>query len=169
MNNSKFYIDHLKLVPHPEGGWYRQTYKAAELITQKGLPTRYTGDRSFSTAIYYLLEKGDFSAFHRLKSDEIFHFYAGDTLEIVMISPKGELSKAALGLHSDQGETFHYAIPAGSWFAARLKPESEFALVGCTVAPGFEFEDFEMGSREKLLAEFPMHRDVIDALTRVGD
>lgn len=165
-HTASFYIEQFKLIPHPEGGWYKETYKATEAIEGQSLPERFKGDRSFCTAIYYLLEKGDFSAFHRIKSDEIFHFYAGDALEIIMISPEGRLSTVSLGPNPEKGEIFHFPVPAGFWFAAKLKTESTFAFVGCTVAPGFEFEDFELAERDKLLVEFPEHHRAIIALTR---
>jgi hypothetical protein len=165
-NNTSFYINHLNLVPHPEGGWYRETYRSDEIIRHESLPARFAGDRCFSTAIYFLLEEGNFSAFHRIKSDELWHFYAGDTLEIILIAENGELCITNLGSNPEKGETFQYAVPDVYWMATRLKGNGKFALAGCTVAPGFDFADFEMAERTQLIKLFPQHENIIIKLTR---
>lgn len=163
---AKQYITDLNLVPHREGGYYKQTYYSSEILPATGLPARFNGDRPVSTGIYYLLEKGDFSTFHKIKSDECWHFYAGDAVVIHMIQQDGEYLQAKLGHRLKEGETFQYVVPAGVWFAVEPAPESEFALTGCTVAPGFSFEDFEIGTKELLLSKFPNHHEVIDRLVR---
>jgi uncharacterized protein len=151
------YIKQLALLPHPEGGYYKETYRSKEEIELKA----FGGKRNYSTAIYFLLEKGNFSAFHRIKSDELWHFYEGDPLEVIEIDAKGELKITELGK-----DKFQYGVPAGNWFGSRVKEGGNFSLVGCTVAPGFDFTDFEMAEREKLIKEFPNHSAIIKSMTR---
>lgn len=159
-------IQQYNLLPHPEGGWYKQTYKSAEYISAAALPERFGGDRPFSTAIYFLLEKGNYSAFHRIKSDECWHFYRGDPLEIIVLQPNGELGVTTLGNDITKGHLFQYVVPAGCWFASRPAPGSQYCFVGCTVAPGFDFADFEMANGEQLVSEFPQHNNLIRELCR---
>jgi len=163
--DAKEIIARLNLTPHPEGGYFRETYRAAEAIGQPALPPRFGGDRSISTAIYYLLEAGDCSHFHRIRSDEVWHFYAGDPLNVVEIDPAGHLKTTRLGGDIEAGTVFQHTVPAGVWFGAEPAEGSRFALVGCTVAPGFDFADFEISKRDVLLAEYPAHRDWIQRLT----
>ena len=163
---ARYYIDHLQLKSHPEGGFYRETYRSAGTIANGCLPKNFQGDRSFSTAIYFLLQESDFSAFHRIKSDECWHFYEGGTLLIHVLQQNGSYSCARLGRNIQEGETFQYVVPAGAWFASEPAASSFFALVGCTVAPGFDFADFEMASKENLLAQFPEHELLINRLFR---
>lgn len=152
-------IKKFRLQPHPEGGFFREVYRSKEVLQKEG------SERNISTAIYYLLEGKDFSAFHRIKSDEIWHFYSGATLEIVEINPKGKCINHLLGndFHSCEPQMI---IPAGSWFAAHLKDENSFAFVGCTVAPGFDFQDFEMAQREELIKQYPLLEETIVRFTR---
>ena len=157
-------IDRYELQPHPEGGWYKQTYKSREFVTAKALPGRFGADRFFSTAIYFLLEKGNFSAFHRIKSDECWHFYDGDPLEIYIINANGELNVVTLG--RDKHRHFQYVVPANCWFASRPAGGSEYCFVGCTVSPGFEFDDFELAAASHLSTEYPQHVKLIKELTR---
>ncbi|RDI96370.1 cupin domain-containing protein [Meiothermus sp. QL-1] len=164
--DARFWIEQLGLLPHPEGGYYREIYRSAESVEAEHLPSRYGGDRAFSTAIYYLLEHPDFSAFHRLKSDEIWHFYDGSPLILWLIDPAGALQVLRLGRDPARGEQPVRVVPAGCWFAASLEHPQSFALVGCTVAPGFDFVDFELAEREALLRQFPQHRALIERLTR---
>lgn len=153
--NAQHYIKTLELLPHPEGGYYKETYRSsASLILPQG-------ERNYSTAIYFLLEDGNFSAFHKIKSDELWHFYAGDVLEVIEITNDGKLKITELG-----PTNFQYGVPAGHWFGSRVKKGGTFSLVGCTVAPGFDFSDFEMAEREKLLHAFPQHKNIINSLTR---
>lgn len=161
-------IEKLALQPHPEGGFYRETYRAAETVADGALPDRFAGDRAFSTAIYFLLRGEDFSALHRIRSDECWHFYLGRTLEIVEITTDGRLVLTRLGTDIAAGEVPQSVVPAGHWFGARLadpRPDA-FALVGCTVAPGFDFADFEMANRADLRAAVPQHATIIEAMTR---
>ena len=143
-----------------------QTYKSNELFPATALPQRFSGDRVFSTAIYFLLEKGNFSAFHKIKSDECWHFYAGDPLQVFEIDQTGNLKVVTLGNDVNKGETFQYIVPANSWFASRPAPGSEYCFVGCTVAPGFEFEDLELADAKSLSAIYPQHTSVIKELCR---
>ena len=163
------FVQHYSLQPHPEGGWYKQTYKSAELIPHASLPPRFKGDRAFSTAIYFLLAAGDFSAFHRIQSDECWHFYAGDPLEVYIINSGGKLDIITLGNDISKGQLFQFVVPAGCWFASRPAKESAFSFVGCTVAPGFDFADFEMASAKMLTSENPQHKEIIETLCRVID
>ncbi len=158
-------IDYLELKSHPEGGWYRENYRSDEEIPENGLPKRYGGKRSFGTAIYFMLEKSDFSAFHRVKSDEIWHYYAGSSVIIHQISSEGKYISVQLGSDIESGQQFQYTVPAGRWFAAETFGGA-FSLVGCTVAPGFDFADFEMADRETLLKSYPEHSRLISRLTR---
>ena len=156
-------VRQLGLQPHPEGGYFRETYRAAEAIPALGLHRRYGGARAISTAIYYLLEAGQRSALHRLRSDEIFHFYAGDPLTVVEIAPDGDLTESLLGADIAAGAIPQHVIPAGNWFGAI--PNGRFSLIGCTVAPGFDFADFELAETAALLAAFPRHETWIRRLT----
>ncbi|MEM6632980.1 MAG: cupin domain-containing protein [Bacteroidota bacterium] len=161
------WINSLQLQAHPEGGYYKETYKSAEFIPQGGLPARFPGPRSFSTAIYFLLQGADFSAFHRLKADEVWHFYAGTTLRIHQISSEGEYEQKDLGILSGTSVAPQAVVHAGTWFGAEVLDKTSYALVGCTMAPGFDFADFEMPSRAELLGLFPKYQEVILRLTRV--
>lgn len=156
----------LNLTRHPEGGWYRETYRSAETIPGTALPARFGGDRSCATAIFFLLERDGFSALHRIKSDEIWHFHAGAPLTVHVITPEGEYRAMRLGPEVAAGESFQVVVPAGCWFGARIEGEGEYSLVGCTVAPGFDFRDFEMSDRDRLTDLFPRHAAVIRLLTR---
>ena len=124
MSLIKQLIQQYDLQPHPEGGWYKQTYKSTEKIDVDELPKRFGASRAFSTAIYFLLEQGNFSAFHRIKSDECWHFYAGDLLLIYIIQQNGELEIISLGNDFEKGQTFQYIVPANCWFASRPAPGS---------------------------------------------
>ena len=147
-------ITRLRLQPHPEGGHFRETFRSAQ---------RGSGGRSASTAIWYLLESGDFSSWHRVSSDEVWHHYDGAPLVLWMLTDAG-LERTVLGRDWAAGERPQAVVPAGVWQAA--EPLGAFALCGCTVAPGFEFADFELGSRAQLLERFPLQPEAITRLTR---
>jgi uncharacterized protein len=167
MKTASYWVARYHMQPHPEGGYFAETYRSAERIGQSALPARFGGDRPFSTGIYFLLESHHFSALHRIQSDELWHFYAGDPLEVYVIDPEsGQLDIIRLGADPERGEVFQAVVPAGTWFGSRPAGGSTYSLVGCTVAPGFDFADFEMAGRSALLAEYPKHREVIEALTR---
>ncbi|MGA9511716.1 MAG: cupin domain-containing protein [Candidatus Sulfotelmatobacter sp.] len=164
--DAAYWIEKLSLEAHPEGGYYRQTYRADLVLTKDGLPPEFTGARAASTAIYFLLEGENFSAFHRLRSDEVWHFYIGSTLAVHVIDQHGLYSEILLGSDPEAGESLQAVVKAGCWFASRVRDGKGFALVGCTVAPGFDFEDFEMRKRDELVREYPQHREVIERLAR---
>ena len=159
-------INHYKMQPHPEGGYYLQSYQSSGRIPAESLPEDFSGSRPFSTAIYFLLEQGNFSAFHRIKSDECWHFYAGQSLLVYVLQPNGNLDIIRVGNNLEVGETFQYVVPANCWFASEPAPESDFSFVGCTVAPGFDFEDFELAKAAELVQLFPQHQPIIARLCR---
>ena len=162
---SRYWIEKLQLEAHPEGGYFRQTYRSDVMIAREALPAGFAGARAASTAIYFLLEGKKFSAFHRLRSDEVWHFYVGDPLVVHVISPEGEYSSILLGRDLEAGQALQGVVRAGCWFASHVADWNSFAVAGCTVAPGFDFEDFEMGRREELVAKYPQHRVLIEGLT----
>jgi predicted cupin superfamily sugar epimerase len=162
--SAAYWIEKLNLLPHPEGGYYRETYRSTETIPAGGLPNRFAGARNFSTAIYFLLRSHDRSLFHRIKSDELWHYYAGSPLSLYVLNDHG-LTRHRLGADPENGESLQVTIPAGSWFGALVDENESFTLSGCTVAPGFDFSDFEFGDRASLLKTFPAHQHIIEKLT----
>jgi predicted cupin superfamily sugar epimerase len=158
----------LGLVPHPrEGGHYIRTYESAELVPPTAFaPDRYSGPRYTGTAIYYLLEPTTFSEMHRLRSDEIFHFYAGDPVEMLQLRPGGRGDVIRIGNRLALGERPQVLAPRNVWQGSRLVAGGAWALLGCTVSPGFEFEDYDSATREELLAAWPAFTNFIHALTR---
>lgn len=166
MSMTQTWITQLQLQPHPEGGFFREVYRAAEEIPASALPPRFSGNRSFATSIYFLLRAEDISALHRIQQDEIWHFYAGSPLDIHLITPAGEHRVLKLGPDLAGGQQLQQVVSAGCWFGARVPPPGDYALVGCTVAPGFDFADFELADRATLLAQYPQHHAIIDMLTR---
>jgi len=157
------YIKQLQLKKHPEGGYFREVYRSGEMILPKHLPNCYKTLRNFSTSIYFLLEGKQFSAFHLLHSDELWHFYDGNDVIIYIIDKKGNLSHQKLG--RGKNSNFQVVIKKQNWFAAELSDKKSFSLFGCTVSPGFEFEDFKLGKREQLIKKFPQHQSLINRLT----
>jgi predicted cupin superfamily sugar epimerase len=156
---TKNIIDKLHLKPHPEGGYYSETYRSAErVINNEG------NKRSVCTAIYYMLENDDKSHFHRIKSDELWFFHHGESLEIVILQ-NGERKTVLLGNDIINGELPQAKIPANTWFAARIKNGKGYSLVSCTVAPGFDFADFELAKREDLMRQYPNLKETIEELT----
>ena len=164
--DARYWIEKLQLEPHPEGGYFRQTYRSEVAIAREALPAGFSGARAVSTAIYFLLEGKNFSAFHRLRSDEVWHFYAGEPLVVHVIEPAGNYFRILLGRDLEAGQILQGVVRAGCWFASHVADWKSFAVVGCTVAPGFDFEDFEMGKREELGERYPPHRELIERLTR---
>lgn len=159
-------VDFYQLEPHPEGGFYQETYRSKESISQQSLPDRFKGERSFSTAIYFLLPAGHYSAFHRIKSDELWHFYAGEALHIYVIDEEGAFITINLGADILNGETMQAVVPAGCWFASRPVKSTGYCFVGCTVSPGFDFADFELARAEELTQIHPEHKELINSLCR---
>jgi len=164
MNTAEYWVQSLQLEPHPEGGFYKETYRANEKIKADHLPERYQGDRDFSTAIYFLLRSQDRSAFHRIKSDELWHFYQGSTLLVYVLTDHG-LKVHRLGADLTAGDSLQVMVPANCWFGAQVEDPDSFALCGCTVAPAFDFSDFEMADREYLLNNYPEQGEIITQLT----
>jgi uncharacterized protein len=159
-------IQNLKLKPHPEGGFFRETYRSAGQINQDNLDSRYKGKRNYSTCIYFLLTSEAFSAFHRIRQDEIWHFYDGSPIKLHMISPDGEYSETVIGHDIDKGQVPQFIVPGGSWFAATVINKNDYSLLGCTVSPGFDFLDFELPYRNELILKYPQHKEIITELTR---
>jgi uncharacterized protein len=164
--DARFWIEHLGLIAHPEGGYYRETYRSKIDIAKESLPLGFSGARPVSSAIYFLLAGQDFSAMHRLRSDEMWHFYAGSALEVHVIEPEGLHSVLRVGSDPLSGEVLQAVVPSGCWFGSRLTVQDSYALVGCTVAPGFDFDDFELAKRSELTAQYPQHEKLIRELTR---
>jgi len=167
MPDARTWIELLQLQRHPEGGYFRETYRSAETIAPDCLPARFDGERAFSTAIYFLLAGDDFSALHRLKQDEVWHFYDGSSLTVHVLDETGSYATRQLGRRIDHGEVPQAMVPAGCIFGSAVEQPDSYALVGCTVAPGFDFADFELLSRAELVQQYPQHRALIEKLTRL--
>jgi predicted cupin superfamily sugar epimerase len=155
-DSARALIDRLDLQPHPEGGWFKETYRADAA----------EGERASATGIYFLLTSENVSNFHRIDSDEMWHFYAGDPLTVHMIDETGKYSALSIGPDFAAGQVFQAVVPAGVWFGSSVDVTGGWALVGCTVSPGFEFSGFELADRAALTAEFPAHKQIIKRLTR---
>ncbi len=158
-------IRKLDLKPHPEGGYFRETYRSSGEIDKSQLDDSFSGPRNYSTCIYFMLTSDMFSAFHRIKQDEIWHFYEGSPIRLHCISEEGRHTQYIVGRDFKNGQTLQLVVPAGEWFAANLINKNDYALVGCTVSPGFDFEDFELPSRKELVARFPEHEQLINRFT----
>jgi predicted cupin superfamily sugar epimerase len=158
----------LGLTPHPEGGFFRETYRSRCEIPPASLPAAYTGPRSAGTAIYYLLKDDAFSAMHRVHGEEMFHFYMGDPVEMLLLYEDGEGEVIVLGTDIHAGMSPQVLVPAGVWQGSRLRSGGSLALLGTTMSPGFEFADFELGRREDLLKSHPAFEDRILGLTQEG-
>ena len=156
------WIEKLELLPHPEGGWYKEVYRSHEYIMQDALPERFGGARTFSTAIYFLLNADEVSRLHRIQQDEVWHFYDGDPLRLHQIDTDGNHTKQLVGRKENALPLA--IVPAGNFFGAEVSGNG-YSLVGCTVAPGFDFADFEMPSRDELYQQFPQHGELIQKLT----
>lgn len=159
-------VNILSLTPHPEGGYFRETYRSTGEIPEAGLGSAYVGNRNYSTCIYFLLTSTEFSAFHRIQQDEIWHFYDGSPLRLHLLSETGEHSVYRIGKDLEKGEVPQFVVPGGHWFAAEVILPGSYSLVGCTVAPGFSFADFELASRKALTSRFPDKVEIIRKLTR---
>lgn len=147
-------VRELGLEPHPEGGYFRETYRAGA-----------TGE-PLATAIYFLVTPSSFSALHRLRADEIYHFYLGDPLDMLLLYPDGRCERPVLGADVEAGERPQLVVPAGVWQGSRVQEGGAFTLFGTTMAPGFTFAAFEMGEREALCAEYPDHPALVRRYTR---
>ncbi len=163
--SSEFWIQSLELRPHPEGGYYTETYQSPDWISVAGLPARYTAERVCAKAIYFLLPEGQVSTFHRLKCEEIWCYHLGAPLTVSLIEENGTLRHVILGPHVDEGEQLQVLIPHGVWFGARITTQDAYSLISCITAPGFDFEDFELADRRALLTTYPQHQEIIRRLT----
>lgn len=164
-HDAQYWKEKLRLTSHVEGGSFKEVYRSELTFSRSVLTDDHNGDRNASTSIYFLLEQGQFSALHKIASDEVWHLYDGGPLAIYEINKKGELIKHLLGKDIDKGEAPQITIPAGSWFGSRVEDGVDYALCGCTVAPGFDFEDFELADRKELVSQFPDHEVIINELT----
>jgi predicted cupin superfamily sugar epimerase len=162
------WIRHLGLDPHPEGGCYREVYRSGETIDAGGLPSRFDGSRVFSTSIYFLLRGHEVSRLHRIRQDEVWHYHDGSGLRIHVIDSTGHHTFIDLGRDLTRGQYPQTVVEAGCWFGAEVIDGEPFSLVGCTVAPGFEFDDFELADPAKLVQQFPAHAPLIERLTQSG-
>lgn len=160
-------IEQFSLLPHPEGGYFRENYRSSGEIKSTSLDSNYKGSRNYSTAIYFLLSSDTFSAFHKINQDEIWHFYEGSPIRLFTISEKGELAEHLIGSDFNKGQLPQLVVPGNHWFAAEILDPNSYAFVGCTVAPGFDFADFELADRKLLSEEFPQHSGLIHRLTRI--
>ncbi|MBL4708625.1 MAG: cupin domain-containing protein [Flavobacteriales bacterium] len=165
MKTKEYWIEKLGLIEHPEGGYYKETYRSLLEVNLNSIDKEWNGKRNLATGIYFLLERNNFSAFHRIKSDELWHFYGGDPITIHMINLKGEHVSQDVGNDLDKGEVLQYLVPANTWFASEVKDNRDYALVGCTVSFGFDFDDFEMADRS-LISEYPEHEKVLRRLIK---
>jgi predicted cupin superfamily sugar epimerase len=164
MHSANYWIEKLRMTAHPEGGWYTETFRDTRMVTAENLKGELK-TYSASTAIYFLLDDQAFSAFHRIGAAEVWHFYAGTGITIYSIDPNGNLQTVELGADADKGQALTTTIPAGLWFASKVNQENGYALCGCTVAPGFEFSEFELAAKHELLRLYPQHEKVIVDLT----
>lgn len=163
MYSAEDYIRHFDLLPHPEGGFYREMYRSDEVHFGQNLPQRFGGDRHFLTSIYFLIKHDYPSHFHRIKSNEIWYFHDGESVVIHVLHPNGVYEKITMGKDLAANEQLQACVPAGSWFAAECNKKlgKGFALVSCAVAPGFDFADFEMAETLPLQSQYPNYRDLI--------
>jgi predicted cupin superfamily sugar epimerase len=166
MTDATYWIDRLGLQEHPEGGFFRESYRSADRLEAGILGGRYDGPRVASTSIYFLLTSEASSSLHRLRSDEVWHFHAGSALTVHVIDPEGTYQALRVGLDLGAGQRPQAVVPAWSWFGATVDEPGSYALVGCTVAPGFDFADFELADRQELSRKFPDHAGLIARLTR---
>ncbi len=158
-------VSRLELLPHPEGGYYKETYRSEGEIPEAVLGKDYVGERNYATSIYFLLTSENFSAFHRIKQDEIWHFYDGSPIQLHMIDQEGNYSSQLIGKELSNGELPQILVPGGVWFASEVAEGGSYSLAGCTVSPGFDFQDFELRSGEELSKLYPQHEKIVRRLT----
>jgi len=156
----------LQMQPHPEGGYFKETYRSKGIINKSNLGNEFSGKRNYSTAIYFLLPSGTFSAFHKIKQDEIWHFYKGSPIKLHIISEKGDYTNIIIGNNLEYSQSPQFIVKANDWFAAEVIEDDTYSLLGCTVSPGFDFNDFELAERATLTSKFPQHISIITKLTR---
>jgi uncharacterized protein len=165
MSVCKHLIQQLELKKHPEGGYFRETYRSSLILPKSALPSYFSGDRNISTSILFLLPSEECSHFHRIKSDELWLYHSGSALSIYILKDD-QLIIQKLGPKIDAGEAFQVVVPANCWFGSKCHEPGSYTLSGCMVAPGFDFGDFEMAERSHLLETFPQFRSEINLLTR---
>ena len=158
-------IELLDLQEHPEGGYFKETYRREETISSESLGEKYQGDRNYATGIYFVFTSEKFSAFHKINQDEMWHYYKGAALKLHMISESGNYSNVTIGNDFSKGEVPQFTVKGGDWFAAEVEEENAYTLTGCTVAPGFDFADFVLPSTVELVKLFPQHEGIIQKLT----
>lgn len=166
MRDHNYWIEHLHMIKHPEGGYFQQTYECPHNISDRELETRFEGMRPLATSIYFLIHDNDVSNFHRLESDEIWYFHDGNPLVVAVITPDGEYVEHKIGLDFEKGQRPQVLVPAGSIFGSFVEENRGYSLVGCMVSFGFDFNDFELFKRESLLKDYPEHETMIRKLTR---
>lgn len=154
MKSADFWVKHLQLFAHPEGGYFKEIYRASVMHD----------DRNIATSIYFLLKRGDVSHLHRLTADEIWYYHQGDALKVTVIDKDGNLTEHLLGPNAEHGESLQLIIPAGSIFGS--EPMGEYSLVGCMVSPGFDFKDFELFTTSQLLAMYPQFEEILRRLSK---
>ncbi|MFK7953598.1 MAG: cupin domain-containing protein [Ekhidna sp.] len=159
-------IQKLQLQKHPEGGYFKEVYRSNEQISKTGLPNRFAGSKSFGTSIYFMLTSDSFSAFHKINQDETWHFYEGSTIELHMINTEGVHSTVLIGSKLEEDNHFQFTVSGNVWFAAKVIESNNYSLVGCTVAPGFDFDDFSLANRNDLISSFPNCAEIIEQFTR---
>lgn len=167
MNKAEKIIKSLGLSPHPEGGYFKETYRAETIIDKENLGPNFSGDRNSCTCIYFLLTSDTFSAFHRIKQDEIWHFYKGAPILLHVISPDGKYTKTRIGNDIEAGHRPQFVVEKEHWFAVKTLSPDSYSLLGCTVSPGFDFDDFELATRKELISKFPEHAGLISEFTRI--
>lgn len=160
-HDQQFFISKLGLTPHPEGGYYKESFQSAEMTSDQELTVNFEGKRKLYTSIYFLLTSNDISHFHRLKSDELWYYHAGSPLTIHMIEENGNYKEIKLGLNMEKGEVPQALVPKNTIFGSSVMDKDTFTLVGCMVSPGFEFSDFELFTQQELLSKYPQHKEVI--------
>ena len=166
MKTKEYWIKHLGLQEHPEGGYFKETYRSTKEIEVGNLNVGFSGKRNLCTGIYFLIDSANFSSFHRIKSDEMWHYYAGDPLIVHMIDLNGNYLTQKIGANIGKGEQLQYVVPANYWFASEVADGGEYSLVGCTVSFGFDFDDFELADNS-LLEKYPNHYKRIKRLLRI--
>lgn len=162
METADYWIKHLNLKPHPEGGFYSEVFRSSINISSNELPYGYTGDRRVATSIYFMLRSEDISKMHRLKSDELWYFHSGASVRIYIIDHEGKKHVKFLGPKPENGESFCVRIPAGNIFAAEVTKANTHSLMSCVVAPGFDFDDFEMFEKDDLIQAYPKHTELFE-------
>lgn len=165
MKRAQQLIHQLELTRHPEGGYFKETHRSQGIIPQQVLPHQFNADRNYYTSIYFLLTSDDFSAFHKINQEETWYFHEGSTIKIHQIAPDGTYSFVVLGNDILKGEQFQHTVPSEYWFAATVEQKNNYTLVGCAVAPGFDFNDFTLAKRNEMIDLFPQHKTIIETLT----